>query len=175
MPDGIIPDSEFPLQDEGPGWEWQDDVEHRHYTQLHCNRKEPNMKVSDQYSSSWLKATDLRGQPITVTISDVKMEQVGQDHKMVCYFQGKDKGLVLNKTNATTIATSLGDETMGWGGRQIVLMPTKVNFQGQMVDAIRVSVPVDQQAQAARASYAGPSTADNANAPAPDFDDDVPF
>lgn len=123
------------------------------------------MKVSEQFSSNWLKAADLKGQPRTVTIQEVKLEPVGQDgEKMICYFAGKDKGLVLNKTNANTIAASLGDDTVGWGGKQIVLMSTKVPFQGQMVDAIRVSVPSDQTGSARQAEAA-----------AADFDDDIPF
>jgi hypothetical protein len=64
------------------------------------------------------------------------------------YFAGKEKGLVLNKTNANMIVEIAGsDETEDWEGVQIVLYSTRVDFQGRRVDAIRVDYPVKHQRQ----------------------------
>ena len=48
--------------------------------------------------------------------------------KWVCYFDGTDKGLVLNKTNLNTIARLYGDDTDLWIGKPITLFATEVQF-----------------------------------------------
>ena len=48
------------------------------------------------------------------------------------------QGLVLNKTNATTIGSVHGQEIEGWTGREIELFTQMVPFNGQNVAAIRV-------------------------------------
>jgi hypothetical protein len=54
---------------------------------------------------------------------------------------GKKKAFVVNKTNAGTIAKVLGtDETEEWVDRQIIIGPREVEFQGNMVWSIRVSL-----------------------------------
>lgn len=102
------------------------------------------MNINDAFPSNYLKAADLQGREPTVTIDMVKMEKMGDDDKMVVYFSGKEKGMVQNKTNATTIADAYGPETEGWDGRQIKLVTAWVDFQGRSVQALRVRPP-DQQ------------------------------
>ncbi len=65
--------------------------------------------------------------------------------KPVLYFDGGQKGLVLNKTNATAIAEDYGDNTEAWPGRDIVLFIQKVTFQGKLMPAIRVRVQATPQ------------------------------
>src|SRR3990167_10381571 len=97
------------------------------------------MKVGEAFSGSYLKADTFVGRRVTVTVDRVETEQVGEDTKPVVYFQGKEKGLVLNKTNANMIAKVAGDDEMNnWAGVRIVLYGTKTDFQGKRVDAIRV-------------------------------------
>ena len=97
------------------------------------------MNINGAFPSSYLKAADLAGRRALVTISHLKMEDVGDEHKPVLYFTGKEKGLVLNRTNANVIIDITGtDETDGWCGKAIVLYVAKVDFQGRRVDAIRV-------------------------------------
>ena len=74
-------------------------------------------------------------------ISSVEMRGVGEDTKPVLYFEEKEKGLVLNKTNANTIAAAYGEETDDWVGAEIVLYETMVEFQGQRKPGIRCLVP----------------------------------
>jgi hypothetical protein len=101
------------------------------------------VNINDQFPSKYLKASDLKGKKIPVTISHVDTEEVGDGRKPVLYFQGKDKGMVLNKTNAMTIAASYGNDTDEWSGRKVRLYSAKVNFQNQMVDSLRVEADVD--------------------------------
>jgi len=66
---------------------------------------------------------------------------MGDDTKLVLYFAGKEKGLVLNKTNANNIAAIYGTDTDGWVGKSVVLVEALVDFQGRSVPAIRVRGP----------------------------------
>ncbi len=97
------------------------------------------MKISEVFGSKFLKADDLLNKRIRLTIESVAMEEVGDGNKPVIYFQGKDKGLVLNKTNAAMIEEiAKSDEMDNWAGVQIVLYSARVDFQGRRVPAIRV-------------------------------------
>jgi hypothetical protein len=101
------------------------------------------MRITDAFPSDYLKAADLQGREITAAMSIVKMEAIGRDKDMlpVLYFQGKAKGLVLNKTNANTIVSLYGDDTDNWTGSEILLYEAMVEFQGKMGPAIRVRAP----------------------------------
>lgn len=103
------------------------------------------MKISSAFPSTYLKAGDLQGRTVSVVISDLKFETLGQgadaEQKAILYFQGKEKGLVLNKTNANIISQVYGDETDDWIGMEIELYTAMVQFQSNMVEAIRVRIP----------------------------------
>lgn len=131
------------------------------------------MKMSEAFPSSFLKASDLGGAMVTVTIGTVTMEKVSESEEKPCiHFDGKDKGLILNKTNAAVLVNAYGDESNHWTGKPIQLFSAQVSFQGRMVDAIRVRIP-QQQTQApppAAAQQVPPAV----GMPS-DFDDDIPF
>jgi hypothetical protein len=95
--------------------------------------------INALFPSNFLKAADLKNQPRTVTIESCTLEQVSDgEHKPVLHFIGVPKGLVLNKTNSQTLGNAFGYETDHWPGKQIMLFSTPVNFQGRMVDAVRI-------------------------------------
>ncbi len=98
------------------------------------------MNIGRAFPSKYLKHSDLQGRRLGVTIERVEVEKIGDKQKPVVYFVGKPKGLVLNVTNARAIAEIAGgDEEMdNWAGVHVLLYPTKVDFQGGRVDAIRV-------------------------------------
>lgn len=98
------------------------------------------MRISDAFPTKYLKAGDLQGRRHTLTVSRVVQEE-GID-KPIIYFQGAQKGMAVNKTNAMMISQFLGDETDGWIGRQIELYTAQVLFEGKFVPAIRVSQPM---------------------------------
>ena len=98
------------------------------------------MDINSCFPGSYLKAADLQGRTVKCTIDSVRVESIGDEDKPVLYFLGKERGLVLNKTNSQSIAVLYGAETDQWCGKDIKLYPTRVNFQGQMVDAIRVKI-----------------------------------
>jgi hypothetical protein len=143
------------------------------------------MRVSDAFPSKYLKASDLRDQNVRVAIDHADMEKVGEkDMKPVLYFQGKAKGLALNKTNANRIAEEYGDDMDEWVGKEIVLFPAMVDFKGETVEAIRVRIPKATDRRAASTNGAGEhAAADHAPEPPPrsrprtqeDMDDEIPF
>ena len=102
------------------------------------------MRISEAFPSNFLRNDDLQNRRVKLTIESVAMEQVGKDDKPVVYFRGKDRGLVLNKTNAAMIEEITGkDEMDDWAGTEIVLDPARVDFQGKRVPAIRVDYATD--------------------------------
>jgi hypothetical protein len=99
------------------------------------------MNLNDAFPSKYLKTEDLKGRDVSVVIEAIDQVTLpqGQGRKLVATFRGKAKAWIVNKTNANTIAKVLGtDETDDWVGQEIVLYPTETEFQGDMVDAIRV-------------------------------------
>lgn len=100
------------------------------------------MNVNDAFPSKYIKASDLGDRKVAVTIAKVEIEAVGQgrDRKPVVFFAGKEKGLVLNKTNAKRIVQITGtSETQQWTGVKIVLFATETEFQGETVECVRVA------------------------------------
>lgn len=128
------------------------------------------MLVSQAFPSEYLRAVDLKDHNVLVVISNVEMRDIGDDHKPVLFFQGKEKGLVCNKTNANNIANVYGDDTDGWLGKEIVLYPTMVDYQGRSVSAIRVRAPQPKDRKLNAAPKQTPQPQNDGG-----FDDEIPF
>jgi hypothetical protein len=98
------------------------------------------VKISEQFPSKYLKASDLAGKEPQLKIGSVCQEEVGQERekKMVVYFEGKQRGMVLNRTNAERLSHKFGDDTDGWAGQSVQLYSEVVHFQGKTVDGLRV-------------------------------------
>ena len=99
------------------------------------------MELATVFPSKYIKAQDLMGRDVPVTIERAEVEKLGDDTKLVLYFRGKEKGLVTNRTNADRIAHLYGTNTDGWIGKEIILYTDMVNFQNRVVEAIRVRPP----------------------------------
>ncbi len=104
------------------------------------------MNINQAFPSKYLRAADLNGGSVIVTISHVEMEEIGQgaekERKPVVYFEGKTKGVVLNKTNATMIMDiAKSEDTDDWQGVSIKLIAAEVEYQGKLVNSLRVRRP----------------------------------
>lgn len=135
------------------------------------------MKIGTAFPSNYIKCDDLQGRPVQVKMNYVKFEDIGSENKAILYFIGKERGLVLNKTNANMIAELYGDETDDWSGKVIELYPTKTDFQGKRVDAIRVRDP-GGNGNGQRAVAAPPRHDERSPPPrdlAAEMDDEIPF
>lgn len=98
-------------------------------------------KLNEIFSGDYLKAEDLQGRSVPVTISAVSVKEFDDGKKLILSFAGKDKQLVCNKTNASIIQEVLGSsDTDDWVGQKVTLITKKVEFQGKLVPAIRVKL-----------------------------------
>jgi len=137
------------------------------------------MKMSKAFPGKYLRASDLEGRTVDIIIARVHIEDVSGDQsesKPVIYFQGKEKGIVLNKTNANTISELYGDETDYWTGKPITIYPTETPFQGRMVPCIRVKIHAPEMAGIdiiAKQQDAPP--ADDGGPHRPVGEEDIPF
>ena len=106
------------------------------------------MRTSEAFPSKYLKAADLQGKNVLAVMNFVQIERLGDDERPVLYFQGKEKGLILNRTNAEAIAKLYGDEMNDWRGQEIVMFEAMVSFKKETVPAIRVRAPTRNMRQA---------------------------
>lgn len=124
------------------------------------------MNINQSFPSKYLKADgDLPDEGnLVLTMDRVDLEDVGSagdtEMKPVLYFRETDKGLVLNKTNASTISSLYSPETDEWRGKKIALFSQEVDFQGRQVLAIRVRMkkPAAPQSVAVAAKGADDDT-----------------
>ena len=128
------------------------------------------MNINDAFPSKYLKASDLPEEGSQeFTIEKIQIEEIGRnkEKKPVIYFEEDHKGLVCNKTNARTIAKVLGTEEFeDWTGKSISLYRAEVDFQGEMVESIRVKSKTAKK----------PHRSVDINEPSSEVDDDgVPF
>lgn len=102
------------------------------------------MTTNDVFPSKYLKASDLPGEGTqSFTIEKIEIEEIGKDkdQKPVIHFEESEKALVCNKTNWKTIAkVTASDDSDNWIGTKINLYRAEVEFQGEMIEAIRVSL-----------------------------------
>jgi hypothetical protein len=96
------------------------------------------------FDSKYLYAIDLKGRSVGLTIEAVEGATVisdgAKDRKPIVYFRESKarKGLLLNRTNARTIADLYGMNTEGWIGKRVTLFPTTTTFGERVVDCIRI-------------------------------------
>jgi hypothetical protein len=133
------------------------------------------MNVDEIFTSKYLKASDLQGKEVTVTIAKVGVESLNDgERKPSLHFVGKDKGMLLNKTNTNRIATMYGKEMNEWVGKKVTLAAEWVDFKGETVEAVRVQM---------RGRPGAPPDAPPAHMPPPpqspadygSLDDEIPF
>ena len=141
------------------------------------------MDINAVFPTKYLSAADLQGRAVQVQISHVVLEAVGSppENLPVVYFHGKAKGVVLNKTNANSIAQAYGPQTDNWPGATMEVFPSTTEFAGKIVDCIRmrpfqqgVTTPsVDQPPPAGVIEQPAPPIP--TAAPAVPDDSDIPF
>ena len=135
------------------------------------------MKASLFTAGQYLKAADLGGRAVQARINNVTAEDFDEGQKLCLHFDGKEQGMVLNKTNTGIILAAYGDETDGWAGKIVEIYPDKVPFGGKLVDALRVRIPVAPAAPLETVPAAAPAAdpAQPATTEAAPFNDDIPW
>jgi hypothetical protein len=89
------------------------------------------MDFDKLFPGRFLKAADLNGKEVTLTISAVVTDELvgdkGTEVKGLLSFAGKKKQLVLNKTNGLCLKQMFGRETDEWVGKRVTIFPTTFN------------------------------------------------
>jgi len=131
--------------------------------------------INDAFPSNYIKAADLKGRQVSVKMDRAEYEMIGNDKKLILYFVGKEKGMVLNKTNASNIATLYGDDTDDWRDQEVILFEAMVDFQGKTVPAIRIKGPVKTKPVRQASADMGRESVPQRQAAPADMDDEIPF
>lgn len=131
------------------------------------------------FPSKYIKAPDLMGKEVTVTIKETdvghKIETSrGNVPKPVMYFRGKDKGLVLNKTKVEVIKKLYGTETDDWDGKKIIIKAGRTKYKGEMVDCINIVNRKPRSKQQEPAAAAPPQAPDEPPQPEPEANEQQP-
>jgi hypothetical protein len=109
--------------------------------------------LSEGSDSPFIKAADLKGKDLTVTIRRLEMQTVGRgqkaEKKIVAFFDELDKGMVLNATNRNIIKDLYGSAAAGLIGKRITLWPKPdVEFEGKLQLGLRIRPQVPTGATA---------------------------
>jgi hypothetical protein len=102
------------------------------------------MNIAELKESKYLTQKDFDTVGTIVTIKEVTIESVGQDtaaeDKWVMWFEELDKGLVVNITNAETVAAITGSEdSENWPGYQVVIyQDPNIRYGGKRVGGVRL-------------------------------------
>lgn len=89
-------------------------------------RKFAKPTVYDQlYPGRFIKAAELLGRKVTVSISDYEMEELegddGKKVKAILHFKETEKALVMCKTNGMCIRDMFGKTLTNWVGKRVTL------------------------------------------------------
>jgi len=91
------------------------------------------MDFDKLYPGRFLKAVDLDGKDLTLTISAVHLDELegnrGKQTKGLVSFSDQPKALVLNRTNGLCLKAMFGRETDAWVGKRITLYPAPIQFE----------------------------------------------
>jgi hypothetical protein len=132
-------------------------------------------KRDDVFPSKYLRASNLDGKPITVTIERSPIETLKnpdgkEDTKTVLYFVGAKKMLPLNRTNWDSVAEITGeDDSDNWPGHKLELYPTKTEMKGKTVDCIRIRAPAQLELKKSKPKAAPKQTV------AEEMNDEIPW
>jgi hypothetical protein len=96
----------------------------------------------DLYGSNYLAATDLK-KSITSVIEQVHQEDFARQGerrkiKAVLHVRGIKKPIVVNKTNAITLATKFGKDFDEWIDQRIVIKAEDTTFGGRPTKGLRL-------------------------------------
>jgi hypothetical protein len=126
----------------------------------------------EMYGSKYLTAADLGGKQLRCKIgktdvTELKDSKTGTSkRRIILYFNGVAKGLVTNKTNATALAGSFGQDRSNWIGVEVDLysVPTQLG-EGIRLRPLKPTGTVNGAAP----TGSGPAGA------ASDMNDSIPF
>lgn len=104
------------------------------------------MDFDKLFPGRFLKAGEFGGKAVTLTITDVKIEDLegdgGTKTKGIVAFAESKKQLVLNRTNGECIKAMFGRDTDAWLGKRITLYPAP--YEGDVAIRVKGSPDIDK-------------------------------
>jgi hypothetical protein len=138
------------------------------------------MKRDEAFPSRFLKAPDLNGEPLILTIAGANYEPLknhkgNEEQKLVLSFLKTKKLLVVNVTNFDAIVEATGEaDSDDWPGHKIEVYPSEVQVGTEMKPCIRVRTAAQGELRPKAAAKPKKPPA-KAKAGADDMDDAIPF
>jgi hypothetical protein len=119
------------------------------------------------YGGRFMATADVKA-PRTATIDRIDQETFNgaSRPKAVIYLIGAPKGIVLNKTNATTLARAFGKNFQHWIGKPVTVKAEPTQYQGKPTVGLRL-YPA--------ATPAAKSPAPPAPEESEEFNDEIPW
>jgi hypothetical protein len=107
------------------------------------------IKISEYFPSRFLSGDEIKNRIVPVVISKVVEEMVPEkkgstkeEPTLVVYFEGKDRGVSLNKTRAKEIRKITGeDDVATWPGKQVALYTQPEKAFGEIWNVIHFKSP----------------------------------
>jgi hypothetical protein len=109
------------------------DVKPRKDRTMNQNQQQPKKPVDwdELYPGRFLKAGELHGKKVTLTISDITTEELvgdsGKKVKGILAFKETPKAIALNRTNGTCLREMFGRKLSEWIGKRITIFPGEWN------------------------------------------------
>jgi hypothetical protein len=133
---------------------------------------------SEAFPTKSLKAADLKGQPCTLRVERAALENLRfngkEQNKLVLYFAGTGKSLIVNATNFDSLVELTGEsDSDNWAGHVVEVYPTTTEVRGETYDCIRIRAPAQSDMLAAAKSPNLPPAPKSA--PRSAMDDEIPF
>jgi hypothetical protein len=92
--------------------------------------------VSETYGGDFMNADDVTTAPRDYILDGIEDEM--RDGKFIARFHGEEKRLIINKTNAKTLADALGDDVDEWGGATVTLKRGRTTFDKKPTACVEV-------------------------------------
>ena len=100
------------------------------------------MKMSELMPEGprYLRAGDFEDNTVMrLRIEHIRQEQIAREPKVVLYFDGVERGFVLNRTNLELLIEVHGDDDpQNLEGKEIILYRTLAKLNDKMVPALRI-------------------------------------
>jgi hypothetical protein len=103
-------------------------------------------EFEELYPSRFIRAVDLKGQELTVTIKGIRMEELtsksGKRLKPILALHECAQELVLNRTNGEAIKAMFGRNTAAWIGRRVTVYPAP--YEGSVALRVKGSPDIEE-------------------------------
>lgn len=106
---------------------------------------------SEMLPHRFFKAEDLASGPVTLTIKDIRMENVApedqpKEMKPIVFFNETARGAALNKERAEVLTELFGPDSTAAIGHQIKLLQGRTRFKGKLVPCVTFEAATSQTA-----------------------------